>query len=540
MNDKVVIIGLDGATFSIIDALIAQGQLPNLSKIISCGVRGKLLSSVPPISAPAWVSFLTGKNPGKHGILGFQPYNLYKYSCFEHSIVSSNTFAKDTIFDILSENNKRSVAFQVPLTYPVWPINGIMVAGYPTPDQSKAFTFPEEYSEKIGVLYDYISDQIAAGSVEEKLQLYSTALERINNTVEELLTREPYDLFVYVSNIPDWVQHKFWKYQFNGKKSRNYIDLFYIKLDEKIGRILKLIDENTTVIVMSDHGAGPRPTKFLNINYLLQENGFLVPTNNKINLITKANKYWFEWLKEYFPMRYWSKASFSSELREHVLNIRVYKDFIDWDKTKAYRVPLAYPYVGVNINLKDRQEKGIISQGKDFIELKQELYLYFKEFSRTNGNYIKDVFRQEELFSGNKCNNIPDLIIELNDNYDSGCEIDRLVTDIPPMLLQTISGCHRKEGIFCAMGKNIVSNRVISDINIVDITPTVLYMLNLPIDEDIDGKVISDIFNEDYFLHNPPVYNNNNELFLASSYSKSISQQEEMDIMAALNQFGYL
>ncbi|MGD9580624.1 MAG: alkaline phosphatase family protein, partial [Vampirovibrionia bacterium] len=297
MENKVVVIGLDGATFDIIDPLIKQGKLPNLSKIFDNGVKARLFSSIPPVSAPAWISFLTGKNPGKHGILGFQYYNMSKYNCFEHGIVTSKHFANDTILDTLTKNDKRSIAFQIPLTYPAWPINGLMVSGYPTPDQTKAYTYPEELSEDIGKLYEYKSDQIASGSPEEKVDIYSKGVDRVSQKVEKLLKTENYDLFIYVNNITDWVQHKFWKYQFNNEQNINYIDYFYIKLDEKIGNILNIIDENTTLFIMSDHGAGKRPTKFLNINYILRKNHLLTAKKNKISIFTRTTKYWLEWIK---------------------------------------------------------------------------------------------------------------------------------------------------------------------------------------------------------------------------------------------------
>ncbi|MEW5821450.1 MAG: alkaline phosphatase family protein, partial [Cyanobacteriota bacterium] len=481
MKNKVIVIGLDGATFDIIDPLIARGKLPNLNTIFQNGVKAELLSTIPPISAPAWVSFMTGKNPGKHGILGFQYYNLSKYNCVEHSIVNSNVFAQSTIFDILTKYNRKSIAFQVPLTYPTWPINGLMVAGYPTPDQTIAYTYPDDLSKKIGKLYEDKSDHIASGSIETKLNIYSEGLERISNTVEKLLKEEDYELFVYVTNVTDWVQHKFWKHQFNGKNSKNdYINQFYIKIDEKIGNILKLIDKDTTLIVMSDHGAGTRPEKLLNINYLLREQGFLVPTAKKINIFTKTNRYWFEWVKEFFPIKYWSKAKFSSSFREMVLNTRVYKNNIDWSKTKAYRVPLSYPYVGLNINVKSRQKDGIVLPGKEYKELKQQLYKNFKGFSDKNPDLIKNVFLQEEVYNGPSSYNTPDIIIELNENYDSGSEVDELITEIPNMLLTTISGYHRTSGIFGAMGKNINHNPQLFKFNIIDIAPTILYTLNLP------------------------------------------------------------
>lgn len=548
MNNKVVVIGLDGATFDIIDPLIAEGKLPNLSKIFNNGIKARLFSSIPPVSAPAWISFLTGQNPGKHGVLGFQYYNMSKYNCFEHSIVTSKQFAHNTIFDILTKYNKRSVAFQIPLTYPAWPINGLMVSGYPTPDQTKAFTYPEDLSEKIGALYEYKSDQIASGSPEEKVKIYSKGVDRVSQKVEKLLKNEDYDLFVYVNNITDWVQHKFWKYQFNsngngngnGNGNKNYIDYFYIKLDEKIGNILELINENTTLLLMSDHGAGKRPTKFLNINYILRSNNLLTPKKSRISIFTKTTKYWFEWVKEYFPMRYWTKAKFSDSFREMVMDTRVYKNNINWNNTKAYRVPLAYPYVGVNINLKNRQEQGII-EDKDFKAVKEHTFNTLKAYSERYPQYIKSVQYQEDIYEGENICNTPDIILELNENYDSGVEIDELTTEIPSILLKTISGYHKPHGIFGAYGKNIQHNPETQNYNIVDLAPTILYALDTPIDKNIDGKLLTGIFKKEFLNKNTPRYVCDLEERQENTKDDTnLSEKEEAEIMANLYEMGYL
>lgn len=541
MENKVVVIGLDGATFDIINPLIAEGKLPNLSKIFNNGVKAELHSSIPPISAPAWTSFLTGKNPGKHGLLGFQFYNLKKYNCVDQAIVSSNSYTHNTILDILSENNKRCISFQIPVTYPVWPINGIMVAGYPTPDQTKAFTYPENYSKQLGKLYEDKSDQIASGDKTSKIQKYKTGLNRVSDCAIKLLKEEQCDFFVYVSNITDWVQHKYWKDQFNSRNGHDrYIDKIYEEIDLKIGEILNIVDENTTIIIMSDHGAGKRPEKFFNINYLLRQKGLLAPVQKNVSIFTKTNRYWFEWIKEFFPMKYWTKARFSSSFREKVLNTRVYKDNINWKSTTAYRVPLAYPYVGVNINVKNRQIDGIIEPGLEFQETRQQVYQLLKEYASINPEHILSVKYQEEVYSGPHIENTPDIIVEVNHAYDSGPEIDSLITTIPSILLKTISGYHTPVGIFAAMGKNIVSNNETYSFNIMDIAPTVLYLLNTAIDSRMDGKILTEIIEPGFLNNYIPEYNYDSFDIAANPDLTGLSENDESEIISSLYEMGYL
>jgi len=137
---KLLVIGLDGATFDVILPLIGKNELKTLKKIMDDGVYGELRSAIPPISGPAWASFMTGLSPGSHGIFGFVDYNPQRYDGFiRGSLVTSGSLAGSTFFDVLDSSGYKIGAITVPMTYPPWVINGVMISGYPCPYTEKIY-----------------------------------------------------------------------------------------------------------------------------------------------------------------------------------------------------------------------------------------------------------------------------------------------------------------------------------------------------------------------------------------------------------------
>ena len=127
---KVICIGLDGATFDLIRPWLSKGKLPNIGRIIKDGVWGELESVIPPVSAPAWTSFMTGKNPGKHGIFGFKKE---KQGTYEELFVNRKLIKSETLWKCLSDVGKKVIVINVPLTYPPEEINGYLMSGMDTP-----------------------------------------------------------------------------------------------------------------------------------------------------------------------------------------------------------------------------------------------------------------------------------------------------------------------------------------------------------------------------------------------------------------------
>ena len=162
MTTRALILGLDGMTFDVVDPLVARGVMPNVAALAAGGVRARLRSTVPPVSAPAWVTFLTGKHPGKHGVFNFQNLDPRRYSGFSERLVNSSYFRGTTLLDHVGRVSElRSLAYRVPMTYPAWQIpNGVVVSGPPLPDRRRTYATPATVESEIGTASPLSHDEL--------------------------------------------------------------------------------------------------------------------------------------------------------------------------------------------------------------------------------------------------------------------------------------------------------------------------------------------------------------------------------------------
>ena len=189
--------------------MIAAGRLPTLAKLMSGGTRAALRSVVPALSAPAWVSFMTGTNPGRHGVYHFR---TLEREGIGSTLVGSWAYKGTTIFDRASAAGRRTLAFRVPMTYPAWPINGAMIAGFPTPDPRTTYSEPAELGERIGPLVEMNAMRSMVSSVKDQAANFDFYLRRSTDVIVDLLKQGQYDFFCYVNSVTDWIAHKFWRF----------------------------------------------------------------------------------------------------------------------------------------------------------------------------------------------------------------------------------------------------------------------------------------------------------------------------------------
>ena len=281
VNKKVLVIGLDGATYDLIMPWIKDGLLPNLSQILSKGVYSELISTIPMFTPTAWSTFMTGKNPGKHGILGFFERNKNSYST---SLINPFKKRGKVLWDILSENKKKVIVINVPTTYPPKKVNGILFSGMLTPPNSKNFVYPpnliDEINKVVGKykIYPYIN--YSEGFEDDFISEIFSVTEIQTNTAEYLMQNYSWDFFMIVFCGGDQLQHALWKYidpkhkKYIKEKESLYLNVlfeYYKKVDEIIGNLFKKSGINTIKIIMSDHGFGPL-YKFFHINQWLIKN----------------------------------------------------------------------------------------------------------------------------------------------------------------------------------------------------------------------------------------------------------------------------
>ncbi|HSF80119.1 MAG TPA: alkaline phosphatase family protein [Anaerolineales bacterium] len=293
---RVLIIGIDGATFDLVKPWLEAGSLPNLQKIYEGGASCVLLSTLPSNSPPAWTSFMTGMNPGKHGLYGFT--RVVPEQGYSRKINSGAVRKVPSVFQYLTTLGYRSAAINMPMLYPPDPINGVIVTGIDTPGTDSEFTYPHELRHKIFELIpNYILDVRSWGAfltTEKRAHLFEDIINMIDHRKKltlQLLSEETWDLFSVVFTATDRAQHFFWRYLdknhplYDPDEAAKYKDAIWLvhkKIDDAIGELLAYCDEDTTVAVMSDHGFGPQ-LRLFRLNQWMLENGFLSLANSNSN-----------------------------------------------------------------------------------------------------------------------------------------------------------------------------------------------------------------------------------------------------------------
>jgi len=543
---RVVVIGLDGATFDLMKPWMEQGKLPNLKRLMDSGISRTLQSVVPPISAGAWSSFMTGKNPGKHGVFGFRPYDLGRYTCFNERLVDSTYVAGKTFLDLLSDTGHKIAMICIPITYPVWEVNGIMVAGLPTPGTGN-YTWPEELGARLGTMS--IPGDFHTHSPSAKFERSLTVSEARTTAAIEALQDQSFDVTVVVLSSPDDAHHHFWKFtdpshpSYDVKEAAQYGHIpleLYKKCDEAVGRMLAHVDDDTLVIVMSDHGGGPSPTHRFNTNYWLRSQGFLSTKRKRVSDFSAVLGDVLYTIKEHLPYKEHIRRLLPTRALSGVSSTLMNIASIDWHKTKAYRVPMYASMEGIEINLQGRQPEGIVRPGEEYGKLRRLIKQQLLDSFGPNGSdVIKAISYKEEIYSGEHLEDAPDLIVELHDDYTGGINLESpLISSVPKSFLDVWSGAHRMNGIFIAQGRNIQADVILDDAEIMDLAPTILYAMGIPIPSDMDGRVLLDIFEPD-FVGQHEIH------CTASTIEKQMPEsgltaEEEEEMVAKLRGMGYL
>lgn len=551
-KNKVFVIGLDGATFEIINPMVQQGELPNIAKMIQGSSYGSLRSCTPDLSPPAWTSFMTGMHPGKHGILDFfgQEPGSYKLNFFNASFRREKP-----IWTLLSDAGKKVCVINVPLTFPPDKVNGIMISGMDTPALDSDFIYPstlrQELEREIGA---YIIEKPERNLNKNKIDKYVKSLFSVNqnrfNAARYLMKRYDWDLFVVVFESTDRVQHNFWKYmdpahpEYNKKDNKRYGNVIfdaYKDIDYKTGELINNLPENSTLIILSDHGFGPL-YKGVRLNKWFELNSYL--TN-----IRSSKPSWEETLIEQ-SRRTKLIPKFLKRGLGRFMGLKDKKNdykilaHLNMDKTRVYPIG---GYGHLCINLKGRQPQGIVEPGKEYEELRDELIMKLKALKDpSNGNCVIDkILKREEAYSFFP-ENTPDILISWRRGYSFLGERELSLLGIRPegdnlFTPHRWSGNHLPDGILLMRGKDIKADYKITGAEIVDIAPTILALLSEGILENMDGKVLREALEETFLVSNPIKYRRAAEAGVdKDSHEKAYSEEESKKIGEKLRNLGYI
>lgn len=498
-------LGIDGATWTVIRPLLDRGELPNLARLIDQGVSSPLRSTLPPQSAPAWVSMMTGQNPGRHGILDFWTRDLRQYEDSDAQLNQSTRFAGQTIWDYAGAAGMRVGVVSVPVTYPAWPVNGFLLSGtLLAPGVDERSAYPLDLAQEYGLSLNFPDGYRYGASKEDVIREGPAMMWRRRDVVLDLLERFPCDLLVVVFGETDKAQHDFWRYREPDcppdERARygDVIDDHYRVADRILGDLLEAFGRDALVAVVSDHGAGPYPRHDVRTNAWLREQGLLTvrgrPTSWKALPRRLAR-----WAKRFLPGRLQAvlgqkgTSRLVRTLRKHY---RGTQD-IDWRHTQAYRVPMQVPAEGILINLAGRQPEGIVPPSR-YESLVEELAHSARELvdPETGEPVVAQALRRDQVYVGPYAEiYTPDLVLVMKPGYKGGWgNAGPVVAPVPEAERAQYRGTHAMEGVLILAGPGITGPASLETASIMDVTPTLLHALDLPVPTNVDGRVLLEAF----------------------------------------------
>ncbi|HDH50973.1 MAG TPA: hypothetical protein ENH04_06155 [Nitrospirae bacterium] len=549
---RFLVIGLDGATFDIIKPMLKEGRLPTFQKLMNEGAWGELRSTTLPVTPPAWASFMTGKNPGKHGAFGFYSH---KDGSYDTELATGLTIRAKKIWDYFDPSKKIGL-IDIPLTFPPEKINGCMISGMPVPSEQSIFTYPPElHTEIISEIGDYMIDRhlmerSRSNPVESLKQLYSYTRMRKEAAEYLIKTKGPFDFFMVVFRGTDFIQHAAFKFlddEYSSshieetKKFRDVIFQMYEKMDGYLAALIELAGEDTTVVLMSDHGGGPLRKRF-HLNRWMKKEGFLVLKGNSPMRLTIRHKKISElldkvrlsFLKAFLPE--WIK-SVSIPLPHSYMLSPV--DLVDWQKTRAY-ANLIWSDGVIRINLEGREPKGIVDESR-CEELKEHIIEKLKKVKDPDSGLevIAAAHKREEIYSGPFVQEAPDILL-LTRNQEYAFTSSLLGDEIFETPQDPTPANHRMNGIFLIKGPDIKKGLNLPVKDIVDVAPTILYLMGNSVPEDMDGKVIKDAIEQDFQEKHPVTYVKEDEYDRHKSDKVQFSDEEIDKIQEGLRNLGYM
>lgn len=552
-SEKVFVLGLDGASPGVIDTLISKGKLPAFRRLKEEGTAGKLRTTIPPITGSAWSSFMTGKNPGKHGIFDFihRKEGTYQLAPINAKLREGRPF-----WSWAGDAGKKVCLFNVPVTYPPERVNGMMVTGMLTPSNKTDYTFPPSLAKELDRVTQgyriHITESYSKGREERFLKHLEEMTEMRKKAMEYLFGLEDWDIFIAIFEGTDTIQHELWhcsdRTHFRHDPSQEkYLDAipdYYGRMDGILSEVMeRWIGPEWNLIVMSDHGAGPL-NKLLYVNNLLMRKGFLRLKKGVLpsvrNLLFRQGVVpmtFYHFLLKIGLGRLKKKARFGqseSLLKPFFLSF----EDVDWSRTRAYSIGSTAGQI--YINLKGREPGGIVQPGTEYEEVREAIIQELKGLKEedTNKAVVKEIYRKEELYTGPHLKEAPDIVFLPRDLKIAAFGEYEFASHRVLDPSRGVSGSHRMDGLLMMKGKRIRRGAGIEGAEIIDLAPSILHFLDLPVPKEMDGKVLGSAFVDRAFEKAPVRYVE--EGALSFQPQDVYTETEEEELKERLRSLNYL
>jgi predicted AlkP superfamily phosphohydrolase/phosphomutase len=552
---KVIVIGLDGATFDLIRPWAAEGRLPALQHIMEAGAHGTLRSTTPPMTAPAWTSFATGCNPGKHRLYDWVAREPDSY---EFTPVTALDGTAPSLYTLLSQFGHKVVALNVPMTYPPLQVNGVMVSGMPTPSTKVTFTYPEsvyrDILENVGdyILYPDPGEAYSDSGIDSFLDRLYRCTDLRMRTFDYLCARESADFAMMVFNGTDTISHAMWKFMdpqhplHDSAKYAKYghaIRDYYQYVDGLLAGILDDLDHQTTLFIMSDHGFGPF-WKFIHVNSWLISEGFMTVRRNARSRLKKTLfGLGFSPMNVYDTLMQLGFGKLKRNVvrgqgQELLKTLFLSFDDVDWNQTVAYSMG----NVGqIYINVEGREPQGCVQPGADYERVREQIMTSLAKLRdpATGEEVVESIYRREEIYRGDQVEHGPDIVfIPKRLEYFGFGEYEFGSHKIIEAMKRGISGTHRMNGIFMAYGAAIRPGSRATGASLVDLAPTILHMMGVEIPSNMDGRVLDELIVDDF----EPATRDRQDQWRVDvhSHENELTEEEKRIIAERLRGLGYV
>ena len=491
---RTLFIGLDGATFSVLDHLTAKGSLagvamPCLRGLMENGVRAKLRSTIPPVSPCAWVSLMTGCTPGRHGVFDFLRGEERGEDVY-FTLYDSRDVRTETIWSIASRQDRIVTALNFLMTAPpLSPIAGSIVPGFVPAKWLRRNVAPPGLFDRLkdiegfdpkALAWDFdleskAMDSLDHDQLEQWLDHHLRREHQWFRIAEKLLAEDDPDLMAVVFDGADKIQHQAWVFldpdappslldSAWAKRMQQMCRQYFSNVDSYIARLVSLAGPEAQVIIASDHGfTGTK--EVVRINSFLHDKGYLA------------------WRQ--------GDGSAADQRRQ-----RSWFADLDWGKTFAYcRTPSSN---GITIRVARKPDDTGIPADQ-YESFRERLIADLHGFTDDKGSpIIAEIHKREEIFPGSAMRDAPDLTLVLRDHGFVS------IANVRPALEERpLAGTHHPDGILIAAGPGIARGRQAGTRSIVDVAPTLLYSLGLPVPGDIEGQVPVEFFTADHLKENP-------------------------------------
>ncbi len=540
-SSPVIAVGIDIASPELIEKWSRDGHLPTLASLINRGSWGRVLSTSDLSSGTIWPTFFTGVSPAKHG--QFFTHMQLINGTYRIDKKYANQVKRYPFWFQLNRVGRRIAIIDVPQTYPLRGLNGVQIVGWGAeyPAWKRSSWPPELIGEMISrfgthPLADEYRLSIKPETENEYTDLYKNLIsgaEKKGEISKHLLKQEPWDFFLTIFPETHWATHLLWQILDEShpnydpeiaKTIKNAFINLYTAIDTWISKFLEVMPD-ATFLIFSLSGMGPNYSGWHLLPEVLQRMGMTTDIPNDpvggIRWLSNISK----GLGGLMPTRKWGSYKIrrvedslslrTIEIAKQIIPRRIWDKWTrqllyagnNWKWSRAFCIPNDYAGA-IRINLKGREPNGLVKPGKEYDALCDELVkeLSALENPDTGKKAVSDVLRIDELYQGDNIGDLPDIIVMWVGDAPIRALYSPRIGTVSGENPERRSGAHRPYGFLAASGKHIKHVRDLGGASIMDIAPTILYLMGQPIPSDMDGKVLLEIIDEDFKTMNPVCY----------------------------------